>query len=92
LDASGTGKVTISNFVYGCQRIKGNAKGMDMVLIHDQLAQLKRKVTELSDRRRAELEASRTSNDGLAKYVQGLRNGLDDLFELHSRLCDRLEC
>lgn len=46
-------KVTIEDFVYGCQRMKGVAKAMDVVLLFEEVVSLRNSLSENKDRMNA---------------------------------------
>lgn len=50
LDPNMHDKIGVDEFVFGCQRIKGHAKGMDVCLLYDQVLAVNMKITSLQDR------------------------------------------
>merc|ERR1712087_502151 len=78
LDRSGTGEINIAEFIAGCNRIRGQAKSMDLMLVKRDLEKL---VEALDSSRHLRLRAgddldSRRSGRGFGRGAQLLFPGL----------------
>lgn len=76
LDHNDSGTIGLDDFVYGCQRLKGAAKGFDIVLLHEYVVTLKDKLLELKIHADA---SSRTVRNSLDSFLQELRTMRADI-------------
>jgi len=53
LDENEEGSIAIDDFVFGCQKITGRVKGMDICLLYDQVLATTSKITSVLDQQRA---------------------------------------
>jgi len=90
LDSGNTGMISIDDFVFGCMRLKGHAKGMDIVLLYELIETLGLQIQAIRDRQHTlsrnvvELKDRGSNFEGhLARMVHEMG---DDLGEHISRI------
>merc|ERR1712054_252006 len=69
LDADQSGTLSMDEFVYGCQRLKGSVKNFDVVRICDQVTAIASKVREHKDKTEANHRAMRNYLDRISAEV-----------------------
>jgi hypothetical protein len=81
LDVDGSGALSMDEFVYGCQRLKGAVKPLDIVRIMEQIRGLETRVVEKSDRDKSFNRNMEKCIVHLGKEVRKVRN---ELVHLHT--------
>jgi len=79
LDVNQDGELSMDEFVYGCERLKGGVKGLDIIRLNERLTGLESKIVEQKDRERCTHRDTRAT---LSQILQEVKSSRDELFEL----------
>lgn len=69
LDLDGSGEITIQEFVFGCMKMKGNAKSMDVATLIHENRRTKRYMSNMFNSLRDEMQKSRQSQEEMTKQI-----------------------
>jgi Ca2+-binding EF-hand superfamily protein len=83
LDGQQNGEVTIEQFVFGCQRLKGVAKGIDVVMLFEQVNLVRDKLFESKEKAAAGFNGMQMSIRKVIAEVQDMHCQMN---ELHQKL------
>jgi Ca2+-binding EF-hand superfamily protein len=92
IDADREGVVQLDDFVYGCQRMKGEAKAMDIVLLYEEVTHINSTVREYHDRLTGLTREVKDSHElvftAMEKYKYDILYSIEDLVAQMNELHD----